>query len=340
MEKNIKLTIAIPTYNRENEIQILLNSIAKERCDSIEVVVCDNASTDSTVRIIKEKYQWVTLYTSEKNMGPDYNFLRCYKVAKGEYVLLMGSDDVLIDGAVFHILQFINGCDSKKTPVIYLNHCLFKNEYRGIDSAFKIYLSTGDDYLVRDKNEFIKIAKARITFMSCLVMSSHFIKAVVEPQRYIGTSFIHTYILMEMTNRDGLSYGVISYPCVAANATEGAEGLSADLEKWFMVFTVKMHDLFCVEGVKVGFSEKLMRSIFINEIWKPVTMKIVKAKVKGFSVENEFKKYIFPTVKTFWKSWFTIVPAYMMPDFCARFLYCNFRPFVYSCLREKNEKQK
>ncbi|EHK4329385.1 glycosyltransferase, partial [Salmonella enterica subsp. enterica serovar Altona] len=56
MSKKPLLTIAIPTYNRSSCLARLLDSIIQQEnyCyDELEVIVCDNASTDETARIAK-----------------------------------------------------------------------------------------------------------------------------------------------------------------------------------------------------------------------------------------------------------------------------------------------
>lgn len=48
------VSILIPTYNREKLIRETLKSAAEQTYDALEIVVVDNASTDSTWTIISE----------------------------------------------------------------------------------------------------------------------------------------------------------------------------------------------------------------------------------------------------------------------------------------------
>ena len=64
---NIRVMIAIVTYNGENYIKDCLNSIVtKTNC---KIHVFDNNSTDNTIAIIKESYPNVHVTQSTKNLG-------------------------------------------------------------------------------------------------------------------------------------------------------------------------------------------------------------------------------------------------------------------------------
>ena len=49
----LKISIVIPTFNREKFIDKTLSSIFSINDDNIEVIVVDNASTDNTLKKIK-----------------------------------------------------------------------------------------------------------------------------------------------------------------------------------------------------------------------------------------------------------------------------------------------
>ena len=94
------LTIAIPTYNRKNLLKRALDSIIPQLNSNIELLVSDNASNDGTDKMMTNCYLMVRYLKNEVNKGSDYNFLQCYKEARGKYVILLGSDDRLASGAL------------------------------------------------------------------------------------------------------------------------------------------------------------------------------------------------------------------------------------------------
>lgn len=63
------LTYIIVTWNNEREIKECIETINRFSPDYCKIIVVDNASSDSTVNIIKEQFPDVTLITSDENLG-------------------------------------------------------------------------------------------------------------------------------------------------------------------------------------------------------------------------------------------------------------------------------
>lgn len=106
---NIKISVIIPCYNEETLILKALESVPRR--NDIELIVIDDGSTDDTwlnIMMFREKYpEWnnlVVLY-NEENKGVSYTINRGYDIAKGEYIVLLGSDDY------FYTDNFIKGID-------------------------------------------------------------------------------------------------------------------------------------------------------------------------------------------------------------------------------------
>lgn len=128
MPDKIKLTIIIPTFNGENTIKETLESIFREIEDGVEVVICDNASTDSTAEVIqgflKQFYQ-LRYYRNEENVGGERNYALAISKALGEYVWLFSDDDVLLKGSIKTILNIIDKTDGRYGCI--LTDCIFYN---------------------------------------------------------------------------------------------------------------------------------------------------------------------------------------------------------------------
>ena len=110
------LTISIPTYNRAQELEALLEEILLQvravPVGTIDVLVSDNASTDGTREMVGSmaakfaKCSVVLKYIcNETNIGFSRNVINAVGNADGEYVLIMGDDDSLEP----HTLPFLLG---------------------------------------------------------------------------------------------------------------------------------------------------------------------------------------------------------------------------------------
>lgn len=110
MTQKIKLSLCIPTYNRASCLDVLLDSIADQIEDSVEVVISDNASNDHTKEVVQkwqEKLPHLTYFCQEENQGFDQNCLQVCMLARGEYCWIIGSDDALTHGAIEKALQMM-----------------------------------------------------------------------------------------------------------------------------------------------------------------------------------------------------------------------------------------
>ena len=95
------LSVMIPNYNYARYIGETINSVLIQAPRGVEVVVCDNASTDDSVDVIK-KYvdERVRLSVNPCNVGFAANLERVASMARGDRMILLSSDDRMATGAV------------------------------------------------------------------------------------------------------------------------------------------------------------------------------------------------------------------------------------------------
>ena len=93
-----KVSILIPTYNREKLIAETIESALAQDYQNIEVVVVDNSSEDSTWEVVQEysrRDSRVVAKRNSENIGPVANWLKCIKYASGEFCKILWSDDLI-----------------------------------------------------------------------------------------------------------------------------------------------------------------------------------------------------------------------------------------------------
>lgn len=110
-----KISICIPTYNRQHFLMQLLDSIASQAdAKDVEIVISDNASSDDTkekVEKFKAIYPNTIYYRWDSNQGADKNYMNAVEISTGKYCWLMGSDDIIPEGAIAKVLNFITDKD-------------------------------------------------------------------------------------------------------------------------------------------------------------------------------------------------------------------------------------
>lgn len=109
----MKLSICIPTYNRPQYLENCLNSILlakKEEKIKFEVCVSDNGSKHNINKIIKKFNNKLNIkfHKFKKNMGISVNFLKVINMATGEYVWMLGSDDMVMPDAFKYLKKIYN----------------------------------------------------------------------------------------------------------------------------------------------------------------------------------------------------------------------------------------
>lgn len=130
------LSICILTYNRVATLEETLASILPqvENDRRLEVVVCDNASTDGTQAFAlayARLHPSVRYHRNPNNKGFDGNVVTCVEQAQGEYVGFFSDDDIALPGTFERILHEI---ESRRPAIVYLNHYPFRdnNARRGL----------------------------------------------------------------------------------------------------------------------------------------------------------------------------------------------------------------
>lgn len=97
MKSNL-VSIVIPTYNRIDLIDETVNSALDQTYQNIEVIVLDNNSSDGSFNYLQEKYKAnskIRIYKNDVTYDIVKNWRKCFEYSKGEYVLILWSDDLI-----------------------------------------------------------------------------------------------------------------------------------------------------------------------------------------------------------------------------------------------------
>lgn len=117
------LSICIPTLNRCALLEVLLENLVREatpHLDRIEIVVADNASTDATSDIVQQSPLPIVYARQENTVGFARNVLfSSAALASGEFVWVIGDDDLVLPGGISRILKSIS--DAPDVDYHYLN---------------------------------------------------------------------------------------------------------------------------------------------------------------------------------------------------------------------------
>lgn len=87
------VSVVVPVYNGEKQIQTTLESVFSQTYRPIEVIVVDDGSVDSTRDVISQKFPKV-IYFYKNNSGVSATRNFGIKQARGEYLAFLDADDL------------------------------------------------------------------------------------------------------------------------------------------------------------------------------------------------------------------------------------------------------
>ena len=159
---NLKLSICIPTYNRAKYLKNCLNSILLAKSLTtlkFEVCISDNASKDKILPIInfyKKKKLVINYKRNSQNLGFGSNFYKVVKMAKGEFIWVIGNDDLLYIDALKKINELF--IKNKEVEFFFINSSNLNSKF-----VFKHKQPFDTKKIPKNLASFSKIKKNRKT---------------------------------------------------------------------------------------------------------------------------------------------------------------------------------
>ncbi len=106
MSNPIDVSIVIAAWNAQDFILNAINSALSQKGVSVEVLVVDDASSDSTCTVVESvKDPRVKLLRSEKNGGPGAARNIGFATAQGTWIAVLDSDDVMHESRLTNMLS-------------------------------------------------------------------------------------------------------------------------------------------------------------------------------------------------------------------------------------------
>lgn len=298
------LTIAIPTYNRASFLSLLLDQLFSEvngvgpNCD-VEILISDNASSDSTQDIVANVARSgfeITYVRNNTNIGSDRNIAQCFNMALGRYVLIMGDDDLLVDGMLGGLLTNLK----ERSPGVALLRAYgfdedFRSESPGTDGNWVTYHSV-DAFLMR--------AGAQITLISACVINKQLI-APLDTNQFVDSSLVQVHLVLRalLASSSSISYEGHAIACKRNNsggysyAQVFVENLGAILD-FYQSYGLSLK-------VISKYESNLLRSHHPYYLWR-----IIRSDYRQLSLSE---KYFVARFRSRWEYNFLIKPMFSLP---------------------------
>ena len=104
----VNVTIITPSYNQGDYLEQTIQSVLNQTYNNIEYLIIDGGSTDGSVEIIKKYENSIAYWVSEPDKGQADAINKGFKLAKGDLVCWINSDDILYpDFVADRVRQFL-----------------------------------------------------------------------------------------------------------------------------------------------------------------------------------------------------------------------------------------
>jgi glycosyltransferase involved in cell wall biosynthesis len=149
-------TVVIPTYNRADLLPDAIESVLKQTFQDFEILVVDNFSSDNTPEVMKqyETDSRIHYFRNGQNMERAYSRNVGLKNAKGEFLTLLDSDDIIYPDCLHDAHEYITHNPGKK---------IFHNLYEWIDQQARPVKKIKFPTI---SNQYRQICKGN--FLSCI----------------------------------------------------------------------------------------------------------------------------------------------------------------------------
>jgi len=123
-----QVSIIIPVYNTEKYLRQCLESVINQTFKDIEIIVVNDCSKDNCLTIIKEyqlKDNRIILINLKNNVGLGFARNEGIKIAKGNYIVFIDSDDWVKKD---YIETLFNSIEKYNLDVFATSFCLYDNK--------------------------------------------------------------------------------------------------------------------------------------------------------------------------------------------------------------------
>ena len=105
------VSVIMPVYNCETTVGEAIESILQQTYSNIQLVICDDCSTDKTYQIVKSyKEQFpdkIILLQNKENQKMHSSLNHCLQYAEGEFIARMDGDDISADSRIEKQVLFL-----------------------------------------------------------------------------------------------------------------------------------------------------------------------------------------------------------------------------------------
>jgi abequosyltransferase len=208
-----RISVCIPAYNRAALLPVLLDSVFAQDFSDFEVVIAEDKSPErEAIAAVAcdyvQRYPGQVVYEENvENCGYDGNLRRLIELARGDYVLFMGNDDLMAPGALAAVAEATHAYP--QVGVLLRSYASFNTTPDKLVQTFRYF----------DKDAFFPVGPATITtfFRRCVFISGMVVRResalALSTDRFDGTLLYQQHLVGGILARENGVYltQILSY---------------------------------------------------------------------------------------------------------------------------------
>jgi glycosyltransferase involved in cell wall biosynthesis len=152
-------------FNSEKYLSACINSVVKQKFNSLEIVLIDDCSSDNTIKISKsflKKNNNIKIIFNKKNEGVSVCRNKGIGAAKGKYIIFIDSDDLLLNGSLNKLSNFIQSKKKESDMIIFTRYVR-----KAKNNIFEDEIFPSSSSLVKKYKNVFKLYKNKPVFHTC-----------------------------------------------------------------------------------------------------------------------------------------------------------------------------
>ncbi|PWS32999.1 glycosyltransferase family 2 protein [Pedobacter paludis] len=287
------LTIGIPVFNGQKYIEEAIKAIIKCELSSneVEIIICDNASTDKTIEIA-QTYKSVKVIEHQENIGFDGNLNRIFNYACGKYVWAIGADDLILDKNINDLVSLLRNTNC---GVIFIG---------GVDSISEPYR------ILSNPEEFLIMSNFRSGFFSNNIIRKN-LWVNCELKQFLASGWIHYAVILQ---------AICMMPTIVTRKKHVIENPgSNEVKTWNrngagLIVGLRLVEIFQVMP-KWGYGKQFIKRTK-GVIKNSYPREIIVSKIRGLKVSKSLLEdfiRLFKEFPSFWLRdlWFLLIPSFL-----------------------------
>src|SRR3954468_2214109 len=115
-------SICIPCFNHAEYIGKTIRSVLEQDFDDFEIIVADNASTDNSLEIVRSFLdRRIRIIENKYNIGFAPNLQRVTETARGRFINVLSSDDLMNQGALRTYANVIAMHPERRSEIVLMS---------------------------------------------------------------------------------------------------------------------------------------------------------------------------------------------------------------------------